>query len=393
MSAGQYRLGGAVRGLTPHGDASTATASALSSLVASVRRRTHHTSTTLESVTEVAFTLNQHTGRSALARRDIDLGHKQTLRIVRCFGARAVEQRSEWLHQARERPLASGLLAGKRVVVATDGGRVRERCPKRRGRPRKNGHRAYDAPWREPKLFTIYVLNAEGKLEQSFAPVIDGTLSDADGCFEMLVGYLRALGAHEASEVAVAGDGAHWIWNRVAAMAHKIGIASERVVEVIDFFHAVGKLHEIVAIPAGWSSSERARWVKRARRRLRRGDVEAVLAMIDALCVGRRAKKVRKHRGYLADNIPRMQYAAFEKAKVPRGSGAIESAIRRVVNQRMKGNGSFWLESNAEIMLLLRSYLKTGRIDALFDWSIATAAPWWKPELAPSLLEQPKSAA
>src|SRR5258707_5389993 len=89
-------------------------------------------------------------GRAALDRRGIDLGHKQTLRIVNGFSTRAVQQRDAWLAKARLAPAASGPLQGKRVVVATDGGRLRERCPASRGRRRtKTGHRRYDAPWRE----------------------------------------------------------------------------------------------------------------------------------------------------------------------------------------------------------------------------------------------------
>ncbi len=75
-----------------------------------------------------------------------------------------------------------------------------------------------------------------------------------------------------------------------------------------------------------------------------------------------------------------MQYAAFEDAGIPTGSGAIESAIRRIVNMRMKSNGMFWLEVNAEGMLLLRSYLKSGYLDSLLDWSLLNAAPWWQPD-------------
>jgi len=338
---------------------------------------------------QVADSDSLRAGRAALARRDLDLGHKQTLRIVNHFGRRAVAQREQFLEQAREQPPAKGPLAGKRVVVSTDGGRIRERRPQRKGRRRTSGHRGYDAPWREPKLFTIYVLDDDGKVEQSFAPVIDGTLGDADATFEMLVAYLRALGAQEASQLVVVGDGAHWIWNRVAAMVEALGIAPERVLEIIDFYHAAATLHAIAAVPARWSAKKRARWVTRARRHLRRGDIDAVLRMIDALRVGRRAKQVGKHRGYFADNRMRMQYPSFEAAKVPLGSGAIESAIRRVINMRMKGNGSFWEEPNAEAMLLLRSYLKAGRFDPLVDWSIATAAPWWRPAAIPDLLASP----
>ena len=51
----------------------------------------------------------------------------------------------------------------------------------------------------------------------------------------------------------------------------------------------------------------------------------------------------------------------------PLGSGAVQSAVRGVVNQRMKACGTFWLEDNAEGMLLLRSYFACGRFDDLVD--------------------------
>ena len=45
----------------------------------------------------------------------------------------------------------------------------------------------------------------------------------------------------------------------------------------------------------------------------------------------------------------------------PLGSGAIESAMRRVINLRLKGNGIYWREENAEAMLVLRAAALTGR--------------------------------
>lgn len=128
---------------------------------------------------QVADSDSVRAGRAALDRRGIDLGHKQTLRIVNHFSRRAVEQRDDWLAEVRSRPAASGPLRGKRVVIATDGGRLRARCPAGRGRRRtKTGHRRYDAPWREPKLLTVYVIGDDGKIEDEFRPIYDGTLGD-----------------------------------------------------------------------------------------------------------------------------------------------------------------------------------------------------------------------
>lgn len=134
----------------------------------------------------------------------------------------------------------------------------------------------------------------------------------------------------------------------------------------------------------GWNQKQRDRWVGQAKKWLQAGNIEALLEAIDALCVGRRAKDIAQHRDYFARNAARMQYAHFEQDKVPRGSGCVESAIRRVVNMRMKGNGMFWLEDSAEGMLLLRSYLKSGHFDTLIDWSLSCAVPWWNFDRRPS---------
>ena len=62
-----------------------------------------------------------------------------------------------------------------------------------------------------------------------------------------------------------------------------------------------------------------------------------------------------------------VDYAKMQRRGLPIGSGAIESAIRRVVNLRLKGNGLMWCEGNAEGMLLLRAAALTGRWDEMLE--------------------------
>jgi len=52
-------------------------------------------------------------------------------------------------------------VAGRRVVVSCDGGRIRLR-EKKRGSKTKKGRNRYNGAWREPKLFIIYVVDDEG---------------------------------------------------------------------------------------------------------------------------------------------------------------------------------------------------------------------------------------
>ncbi len=60
-----------------------------------------------------------------------------------------------------------------------------------------------------------------------------------------------------------------------------------------------------------------------------------------------------------------MRYTEIKKLGLPIGSGAMESAVRRVVNLRLKGPAIYWEMDNAEQMLLLRSFFKAGRWEML----------------------------
>jgi hypothetical protein len=64
-----------------------------------------------------------------------------------------------------------------------------------------------------------------------------------------------------------------------------------------------------------------------------------------------------------------LDYAKARRAKMPMGSGTMESAIRRVVNLRLKGAGIFWYE---EQILLLRTYYKSKHWQVLTNKAFAT---------------------
>ncbi len=319
-------------------------------------------------------------GRQALERRGLDLGHKETLRVVNSVGERLVEHRNAWLARiAGAAPPVHSVLRGKRVVVATDGGRIRIRTP-HKGRKRKNGHHGFDADWKEPKLLVIYVVDNKGKVLDTFRPVIDGTMGDADAVYEMIASYLKVLGVHEAEHLTVLGDGAVWIWNRVEKLIKATGIDTEKVTAIIDLYHAIEVLGKIAGIPKlskKWTSENKKTWLKRAKKLLRAGRIEELLLHIQTLAVGRRSKKVKSHMDYFGENKERMRYKAFRARGLTIGSGAIESAVRRVVNLRLKSNAKYWRSENAEHMLLSRSYLKAGRFDDLFAWSLAESTRWW----------------
>lgn len=265
-----------------------------------------------------------------------------------------------------------GSVAGRRVVISMDGGRLRIRRTKR-GKRSKKGRSRYHTDWREPKLLVIYVVNEAGRIEQSFNPVIDGTLQGPDEIFRLLEFYLRQLQITEADKILFIADGAKWIWQRVAPLWQRLGL-EKQCRQLVDFYHVVEHIHALAALKTGWKPAERKRWATRQRRRLWRGEVKAFMSEVERFCKGKRGQAWERERDYLLRNARagRLDYAKARRAKLPMGSGTMESAIRRVVNLRLKGASIFWTEEHAEQMLLLRTYYKSNRWQVLENKAFAT---------------------
>ncbi len=102
--------------------------------------------------------------RELMHAAGVELGHKMCLRMTYEVSETALRARKAAIRE-RSAGQDRGEFAGRRVVAAVDGGRINIR---RRvaGRPRKGGRKHFETEWREPKVLTIYVLNAEGKRDR-----------------------------------------------------------------------------------------------------------------------------------------------------------------------------------------------------------------------------------
>jgi len=264
---------------------------------------------------------------------------------------------------------------GRRVVVSVDGGRIQLRR-KKRGHKSKKGRTCYHVAWREPKLLIIYIIDESGRMDRSWCPVIDGLVKPPgegpDAIFGLLRFYLTQLQIGEAETILFVADGARWIWKRVGSLVKELGLRKEQVRELVDFYHAVEHLAKVADLRRGWSTNQRKQWISRQRHRLLKGQIDIVISSINEICRGRLSKDLRREQNYFKRNIHRMRYRTMSRNRLPKGSGAVESAIRRVVNLRLKGAGIFWYEESANAMLLLRSYYKAGRVHQLQNLALTT---------------------
>lgn len=311
--------------------------------------------------------------REILAVGGTEIDHKAALRLTYMVSDCALEARARAVAGSPTTDAAT--FVGKRVVATVDGGRVLIR-KRTAGRPRAGGRKHFTTDWREPKVVTLYVLGADGKRDRAVPPVIDATLGDADAVFELMRYHLLRHGADKASSVALVGDGAPWIWNRGDALRQALGTPVTNWSEVVDYFHVVERVAELAKARTAWADEQRQAWVNARKAELKAGDVEAVERAVGGLEYESPEARTSEL-AYWGRNRERMRYGALREAGLPLGSGAVESAVRRVVNLRLKGASIVWTEEHAEGMLHLRAHAKSGRWDELERTVLATCR--WQP--------------
>jgi hypothetical protein len=314
----------------------------------------------------------EHAQRELLSR-GLNLPLKEVHRIASRLGAQVLTRRKRDLEDYRAGLMPVGQdLKGKRVACCIDAGKTRLRRVTRRQKGQgknKKQRRRYQADWRDVKLLIIYEIDAHGDKVRTSRPWIDGTFAGPDEALELLAFHLHRLGATQAEVVVFLADGAPWIWERLSWVAQRVGLRQGQWESVLDFWHAAQHVglalaHVPIADKARrkvyrtlrkWLLGGKAWETTQELRRL--GETHGVSPAMEG-----DVSYLEKHEDHC-----RMDYARYRRRGLPIGSGAVESAVRRVINLRVKGPGLMWKEKNAEGMVLLRAAVLSGRWEELLE--------------------------
>ena len=213
--------------------------------------------------------------------REIMLTEVPMWQLVQDFASIALWQRQMAVaHLDQATVYEPAPLAGKRVVVGLDGGRLRLRINKIGSE--QTPTRKYATDQCEPKLFAIYTIDDQGNKERKGDVFYDGTLQSAAALFTLLKLRLKQLGIHQARLLVIIGDGASWIWNGVPALRSDLALTHLPVVEIVDWAHAAGKLMPpaTVGLP---EPKQQQQWFKRMRTLLKQGNITHILDALQAL--------------------------------------------------------------------------------------------------------------
>jgi hypothetical protein len=153
------------------------------------------------------------------------------------------------------------------------------------------------------------------------------------------------------TQMIVVSDGADWISRWLERDYPQAQV-------ILDFYHAAEKMCEFAKMVFK-SDQNRKEWIEKRKAELLAGQVEKVILAIRTKALARRVSIVEKADAviqYYQKNKYRMQYDKYRKAGYCIGSGAIESAISTVVQQRCKLVGQRWTERVAAVLNLRAAF-------------------------------------
>jgi hypothetical protein len=157
------------------------------------------------------------------------------------------------------------------------------------------------------------------------------------------------------------GDGAKWIWNWADDIYPDM-------VQILDLFHALEKLSEYAKAQYP-DIIEKNKWIETQKEFLLTDKVNAVIkTVVETIPTTTEAKKTQEALiSYYSNNQTRMLYGTYKEMGYCLGSGAIESAHRNVVQQRLKLSGQRWSLNGAQQIVNLRAYYKSNRWDEVIE--------------------------
>jgi hypothetical protein len=347
---------------------------------------------------QVALLPSYAVARAELLERGLNLNSKEIHNISVHAGQAAITFRRRELELFRKDKLPTANGQGKRFGAMIDGGRTKLRKTTRRQKGRgqaKTQKRRFKTAWREVKQIIVFEMDEQGRMKKGTQPIFDGTFQGPNEIMEVLAMRLHQVGASQAEVVAFRCDGAPWIWDRLAWVKTRLGLSDKQVSLGLDWCHAVH--HVSLALAMVLQGAERKRVFKKLRKWLKAGRWQKVVDELVRLATAAKLPQksaVWTEIAYLDRHGEdgHLDYATYRRRGLPMGSGAIESAIRRVINLRLKGNSIFWDEENAEGMLQIRGLALSGRWGATFSNITASLASdrrlewhWRSPDMTAEL--------
>lgn len=240
--------------------------------------------------------------------------------------------------------------------------------------------------WAEVKTLVLGEVErttaADGSLEvRTTALSYFSRLTDAETFREVARGELYRRGTAAAGEVCAVQDGAEW-------QQRFVDYHRPDAVRILDFPHAVEHLATVGRAVFGAGTAALSDWIGVQAHTFKHGDPAPVLATLRTLDLATAVDpEAHRHQtealAYFEKRRAQIAYADFRAQGYPIGSGAVESANKLVVEERLKGSGMHWARASVSPMVSLRALLCSDRW--VTEWPAT-----WRAHLAASRHRRPR---
>ncbi|HEY8744271.1 MAG TPA: ISKra4 family transposase [Chloroflexota bacterium] len=176
--------------------------------------------------------------------------------------------------------------------------------------------------------------------------------------------YVEAYqrGTESAGVVCAVQDGAEWLQGLV-------DVLRPDAVRILDFPHAIEHLTAAAQPSLGSGTPTFSAWLDQQAHTLKHAadGARQVLATLARLPVQAAVDPIVAAAArdgamaYFTKRLVQVQYAAFQTAGYPIGSGSTESANKVVVEVRLKGSGMHWAREHVNPLVALRTVACSGR--------------------------------
>jgi hypothetical protein len=278
----------------------------------------------------------------------------------------------------------------KRVYVMSDNSKMPMQLGKRGRKAKKKKAGELADPWRDARALLIFkqedlASNSTGKRRLILKRRVVSHIGSLDEWYRLVFMAFYEEGVFWAHEVVIVNDGGIGIWEMFDELLPST--ERRRVVQILDWYHAVQHLWTVGRLLKGVTkqgdvTNACSQWVRGLIDYLERGEVSNVLQRLRKIKKGTNEakEKLADLIKYFEKHTDRMRYAAYRKAGMLIGSGAIESVHNWVIQARCRLPGMRWSVEGANAMLRLRCAWASDHWDDIFKPSADN------PALAPSEL-------
>jgi hypothetical protein len=224
-------------------------------------------------------------------------------------------------------------------------------------------HLLPDGSGKEIKVAAIYETeerqNREGEIEIHAINIVYVVHSDVEQLARSVYLIARKRGVKVAEQIVVLGDGASWIWNRIAALFPR-----QKTTEVLDFYHASEYIWDAGNTVFGKETVQAQDWGTQCCHDLKHDGPNLALKALQELCPSHATPEpVAKAITYFENQSKRMDYPTYIDQGFQIGSGTAESGVKQVVGARLNQAGMRWNAQRAEAIAHVRAAILSKRWD------------------------------